>query len=170
MKIKLLLHIVNSKRDRSGNCYYFFVATDPKTGVWTEAKTSGGESNISSIYRYMGLEADERSVTYEEMPIRQFDRRVKEMPYAGCSPEDLAAWVTREFDAIKKKLKAQARKARAHAKAQATTIRQTCCRHCEQDIEGTTAENDWRDRGNNPTCPTPAGDAGQRHEPVSEDV
>lgn len=119
MKIKLLLHIVNSKRDRAGNCYYFFVATDPKTGVWTEATTSGGESNIYAVYRYMGLEAAEMQATYEELPVRQFDRRVKEMPHAGCTPEDIASWVTGEFAALKKKLKAQARKARARAKAEA---------------------------------------------------
>lgn len=31
-------------------------------------------------------------------------------------------------------------------------IRQTVCRHCGLDIEGTVGEDDWRDRGGNSTC------------------
>jgi hypothetical protein len=44
----------------------------------------------------------------------------------------------------------------------------TACRHCGQDIEGAPGEPEWRDRGNNSTCPNAAGDAGQRHEPIRE--
>lgn len=46
--------------------------------------------------------------------------------------------------------------------------RQTACKHCGQDIENFAPylAGEWRDRGNNPTCPTPEGDAGQKHEPV----
>jgi predicted RNA-binding Zn-ribbon protein involved in translation (DUF1610 family) len=40
----------------------------------------------------------------------------------------------------------------------------TACKHCGQDIEG--RDDDWRDRGNNSTCPNEAGDAGQEHEPT----
>ncbi len=48
------------------------------------------------------------------------------------------------------------------------TCRQTACVHCGQDIEGLSPfpAGEWRDRGNNTTCPTPEGDAGQHHEPV----
>lgn len=51
----------------------------------------------------------------------------------------------------------------------------TACKHCGQDIEGVVdtskaiyefeGESEWRDRGNNTHCPTPAGDAGQKHQP-----
>lgn len=48
--------------------------------------------------------------------------------------------------------------------------RQTSCKHCGQDIENIEPfpAGQWRDRGNNPTCPNSAGDAGQTHEPVEE--
>ena len=52
-----------------------------------------------------------------------------------------------------------------------SAVRQTTCRHCEQDIEGYPNDptgGDWRDRGNNTHCPTPEGDAGQVHEPVED--
>jgi len=49
-------------------------------------------------------------------------------------------------------------------------VRQTTCRHCGQDIENFSPyrRGEWRDRGNNPTCPTPEGDAGQVHAPYRE--
>ncbi|MET0742992.1 MAG: hypothetical protein ABWY78_06440 [Microvirga sp.] len=49
-------------------------------------------------------------------------------------------------------------------------VRQTACRHCGQDIEGIRPfkAGQWRDRGNNTTCPTPAGDKGQKHAPIKE--
>lgn len=49
----------------------------------------------------------------------------------------------------------------------APEVTQTACRHCGQDIEGIEPypAGEWRDRGNNTHCPTPAGDAGQVHEP-----
>ena len=45
--------------------------------------------------------------------------------------------------------------------------KRTTCRHCGQDIENTSPyrKGEWRDRGNNTHCPTPAGDAGQVHAP-----
>lgn len=51
-----------------------------------------------------------------------------------------------------------------------TTVIHTACRHCGQDIEGIAPYpvGDWRDRGNNWTCPTPEGDAGLRHAPIDE--
>jgi hypothetical protein len=50
-------------------------------------------------------------------------------------------------------------------------VRQTCCRHCNQDIENfwPYRSGKWRDRGNNTTCPNKAGDQGQIHEPMPEE-
>lgn len=46
-------------------------------------------------------------------------------------------------------------------------VRQTSCRYCGQDIENFSPykRGEWRDRGNNTTCASPAGDAGQLHAP-----
>lgn len=48
------------------------------------------------------------------------------------------------------------------------TVRHTSCRHCGQDIEGIAPFplGEWRDRGNNRTCPTSKGDEGLRHAPL----
>lgn len=50
------------------------------------------------------------------------------------------------------------------------TVKQTTCRHCGQDIEGFApfdARTDWRDRGNNQTCPS-GPRAGERHQPYEK--
>jgi len=46
-------------------------------------------------------------------------------------------------------------------------VRQTACRHCEQDIENFSPyrKGEWRDRGGNTHCP---GRPGQLHAPVIE--
>jgi hypothetical protein len=51
-----------------------------------------------------------------------------------------------------------------------SAVRQTACRHCGQDIEGFAPyrKGEWRDRGNNSTCPNEAGDKGQKHAPVKD--
>ena len=49
-------------------------------------------------------------------------------------------------------------------------VRQTSCRYCGQDIENFAPyrKGQWRDRGNNSTCPTKAGDRGLLHAPYIE--
>ncbi len=44
--------------------------------------------------------------------------------------------------------------------------RQTACRYCGHDIEGffPYRKGEWRDRGNNPTCPN---DSGKQHAPYN---
>jgi len=47
-------------------------------------------------------------------------------------------------------------------------VQHTSCRYCWQDIEGFAPyrKGEWRDRGNNTTCPTIAGDRdGLKHAP-----
>ena len=51
-------------------------------------------------------------------------------------------------------------------------VRQTACRFCGQDIENFAPyrKGEWRDRGNNATCPTLAGDRdGLKHAPYRDD-
>jgi hypothetical protein len=48
-------------------------------------------------------------------------------------------------------------------------VRQTTCRHCGQDIEGFAPyrKGEWRDRGNNTTCPS-GPNKGRKHAPFVE--
>ena len=80
--------------------------------------------------------------------------------------------------AIRKELAAQRRGLQIALQAADTvidtpdepTVRQTGCKHCGQDIEGSAPfpAGEWTDRGGNSHCPTPEGDAGQVHEPEPE--
>lgn len=94
-KIKWILNKVYSKRDRAGNCYWAFTLTDAETGKTVNGKISGGESNLDSMIYY--LNGKDWGGNYysavQEKPIREFNRLVKEFPYAGCAPEQLAEFV-----------------------------------------------------------------------------
>jgi hypothetical protein len=95
--IKWILEIINSKRDLNGNCYWAFVAVETATGKQCVGSISGGESNILAARRYLpGVTEPSSNVRYScaEMPIREFNRRVKGWPYAGCCPDAIAQFIT----------------------------------------------------------------------------
>ena len=99
MKFTARLNIINSKTDTNGNRYWAFTFTDFETGKIAEG-TGDGESNINGMIRYWNAPNDwDRSIIVdrEELPIRQFNRRVKGWKYAGCLPEDVAKFIRAEI-------------------------------------------------------------------------
>jgi len=96
MKIKATLTIINSRRDRAGNCYWAFEYLDHKTGKVVRGLTVGGESNILAIRLGWSKPKEwDRSVRTEskEIGIREYDKLRKEWSYAGCDPADIAAFI-----------------------------------------------------------------------------
>lgn len=87
------LHIIHSKRDLNGNVYWAFVYEDTETGKSVTGRISGGESNI--LAARFNLVEDSNSIRYTstELKIREFNRTVKEYPYAGCHPLTIAAFI-----------------------------------------------------------------------------
>lgn len=75
------LNIYNSRKDFAGNCYYAFEVTD-SDGHCVRAKISGGERNITAAF-------PEVSYNPSELKIREFDRMVKDWPYAGCPHQEI---------------------------------------------------------------------------------
>lgn len=91
--IKAILESIYSKRDRNGNCYWAFRYTDTATGKQVTGNISGGESNIRSMLRPLGLDSETTYSTIIEMPIREFNKLTKPWGYAGCTSEELAKYV-----------------------------------------------------------------------------
>lgn len=87
------LSAIHSRRDVHGNVYYAF-CFDSSDGKTCNAKISGGQSNIKAIRLHLNGEWDDK-ITFsdEELKIREFDRLVKDWPYAGCRPDELAQWI-----------------------------------------------------------------------------
>ena len=102
MKLKSTLTAINSKRDKNGNCYWALRWLDHETGKVVEGTVSGGESNINGIRRCWNPKLDDwdRSILFQkqELPIREFNRLVKNMPHAGCRPKDLSAFIQKEMN------------------------------------------------------------------------
>ena len=95
------LEAIYSKPDFAGNCYWAFRYTDLKTGKTVEAKISGSESNIAGIrFEWSKKNEWDRSICFDVVPmaIRAFDRLTKGWPYAGCSPEELRAYIKKELE------------------------------------------------------------------------
>lgn len=89
MKIKAIVVIFTSDRHTA------FRWVDPLTGHFVEAKISGGESNVTAAARHiLGWNGPfPYFYTVKEMKWREFERETKEMPYAGCNPEELAEFI-----------------------------------------------------------------------------
>ncbi len=92
MKIKATLEIINSKADIYGNRYFAFVWTDNETGKSVTADLASSD-NVRLSYYSMGLTSPELNTVQTEMPIRQFNRFVKGLPYAGCASDDIAKFI-----------------------------------------------------------------------------
>lgn len=102
--IAYYLHVYYSKRDQAGNCYWAFTMVDTKAGREVSGTISGGESNIDSI-RYdwdgkgNGWEGgcSVLRIASVEMGEREFNHMTKDWPYAGCTREDLQAFIRKGF-------------------------------------------------------------------------
>jgi len=98
MKLKIILESVNSKRDRNGNCYWYFNYTDNETGKTISGTVSGGDSNIRSIVRELNLNWDEVHYFNTQMSIREFNKIYNNLPYAGCTAKELVSFIKKELE------------------------------------------------------------------------
>ncbi len=93
MKIKAILTVYNSKRDRNGNTYWAFRWTDTKTGMQATGRIAGGESNVTPVVRHMGLDWENVYYTRQQLGKREFRELTKDWPYAGCTMAEIIACI-----------------------------------------------------------------------------
>jgi hypothetical protein len=91
----LILNKLSSRRDKFGNCYHAISVENVETGLTASATISGDNASTGLLELFGDWEAvRQHSRTHErELPIREFDRFKKDLPYAGCRGEDIAAWI-----------------------------------------------------------------------------
>ena len=98
MKIQILIHAVHSKRDSYGNVYWAAYVTEVATGKTVAFTVCGGESNIRGIaFERSGEWKNDYYFTVSELPIRQFNKQTKNLPYGGCTPKELWEYVKKEL-------------------------------------------------------------------------
>ena len=99
MEINYSLECFNSKADIYGNRYWAFCFTELATGKSVVGRFGGGESNIYAVLCYWNNPNRwDRSIRFQriqDMPIRRFNVMVKDYPYAGSQPEELAKFIRR---------------------------------------------------------------------------
>ncbi len=100
MPHKARVEFYYSKKDAAGNCYWSFRYTEIATGKDVVGTISGGESNLECMCRYMHPNSygytnhDELYCSKSiELKIRDYDKMVKDWPYAGCVPQDIAKFI-----------------------------------------------------------------------------
>lgn len=103
VKITGFLTAHYSRKDFAGNNYWALEYKDADTGEVVRGKVSGGEANIYGILRHWNEPNDwDRSVMFYvvEHGIREFDRMVKDWPYAGSESEALANFIREQLKHI----------------------------------------------------------------------
>jgi hypothetical protein len=82
---KYSLAVVNSRMDKFGNCYFYVAlfTADASTSVRGTISANNIREDIANEIGWC--------VYYNEIPIREFDRRVKGLPCFGCTWHDIRA-------------------------------------------------------------------------------
>lgn len=80
------VHIYHSRRDTYGNVYWAMVYVDHMSGKRVAGTISGGRSDITWAFP-TAYHCD------TELPIRKFNKTTSGWGYAGCTCEQLQAYV-----------------------------------------------------------------------------
>ena len=91
-KIQAILLTINSRRDQNGNSYHAFRYTDCETGFNVEA-LADGESTILQAVNNLPHGSTGYYWTQQEHGKRDFKAKCGQWPYAGCNPNEIAAFI-----------------------------------------------------------------------------
>jgi len=80
------VHIFHSKRDSYGNVYWSMMYVDHSSGKRVYGRISGGRSNITWAF-------PDAYHCDTELGIRDYNRTIKDWGYAGCTCDELQAYV-----------------------------------------------------------------------------
>jgi hypothetical protein len=91
--------IYYSRRDIYGNVYWAMAVERASDGKTAHGTISGGESNCTWALRALAEkhEAEEKH-TVHELPIRQYNRMVKDWPYIGCTDDEIIPNIEKQFE------------------------------------------------------------------------
>jgi len=96
-QIKAVAEVIESKMDVYGNIYNFVCVTNTLTGARALGHFSGNYSNIEHALKDLFGEWDFFMVTRKTLPIREYNQRVKGLPYIGCTPDDLIPNIMKQW-------------------------------------------------------------------------
>ncbi len=98
MKIRGILIIYTSARDRNGNCYHSAQYTDTDTGAFVRFRDVGGESNMRGLARLLGFgdyDSDHIYSDHQVLGIREYQRLTRDWPYNGNGADSNAVALIR---------------------------------------------------------------------------
>jgi hypothetical protein len=107
MKYKFILHRFQTNRDTSGNVYSYFALADTRSGRVLYGRDVPESNAQGAMFILNGNQHKQNywSAT-TTLSSRLFDYYVKDIPYIGCSPEQVASAFQKMMKSRKKKVKA----------------------------------------------------------------
>jgi hypothetical protein len=103
MSIEIVAHVINSKMDVNGNCYFVAELTRVSDNAFARGHVDGGSGHLEYALKQWFGSWDKILVTEEELPIREFNRMVKNWPYLGCTYDEIKANVLKQWNEIRTK-------------------------------------------------------------------
>jgi len=100
-KVKAHAEINNSKCDINGNRYFCAVITRTSDGARAGGQITGGESNVTYSLRQFFGDWGSFIYTRVELPIREYNKLTKNMPYLGCTPDEINKNITDQWNNYK---------------------------------------------------------------------
>jgi hypothetical protein len=112
----LIVEAFTSKIDVNGNTYTGIKAENTLTGKSAIGRISGGRSNVWAGLRELfgdwSAVHEHAKQIENQYSIREFNRLVKNTPYAGCTPDEIAKWITDSVGPVKRSPKLSSKKTR----------------------------------------------------------
>lgn len=91
MKIKAIIVVFKSKRDRNGNTYWAFRAINPINGQIAAGLLDHSSNLEAAIYTLVNVDY---FWTVKELGKRAFKDECGSWKYAGCKPEEIAKFIS----------------------------------------------------------------------------
>lgn len=91
----LIVEMMSSRPDRAGGVYHAICVTNKNLNKTASATVTANNTESALRHLFGDWEAKRKySHCVEQVHnIRAFNQIVKGLPYAGCTPEDIAAWI-----------------------------------------------------------------------------
>ncbi len=104
-QIKVIIDIIECKRDINGNCYYFSRITNVMTGKYLIFYSEYENHMIHVIQDVLNLEYNEIHISNATIPIRQFGKYIKEQEKHNkdtfyANPETMKRLINELFEQI----------------------------------------------------------------------
>jgi hypothetical protein len=97
-RVIFISQVFSSKRDLNGNCYHALTLTRAIDGKSYSGRIDCRENHYYTLRKIAESLGGENLYLAETLPIREFQRLVKDWSYLGCSGEEIIENCQRRYE------------------------------------------------------------------------